>query len=88
MGAHLSGDVVRAFVSGIDLAVAAARGTSPLSEDDHRRIASLPDGDCLESMQELEPLLVALLTALRDDRRPDEGDQDDDRSPGVLRTPL
>lgn len=67
MGARPSADVVRAFVGGLKLAVLMARGTSPLSEDDCQPLRDLPDGDCSEAIWEIEPLLVALLTALNSD---------------------
>lgn len=42
-----------------------ARGTSPLSEDDHRHARDLPDGDCSDAIWEFEPMLVALLTGIK-----------------------
>lgn len=65
IGVSPSADVVRAFVSGLELAVLTARGSSPLTDDDHRRLRDLPDGDCSEAILELEPLLVTMLTALK-----------------------
>lgn len=68
IGARPSGEVVRAFVSGLELAVLTAKGSSPLSDEERRWVQDSPDGDCADVIKEFDPVLVTLLTALKSGR--------------------
>jgi hypothetical protein len=58
-------DAMRAFISGLDLAVIASQSTTPLTDEHRRLLRSEPDGEDVAAITTLEPVLEVLLEAVR-----------------------